>query len=145
MGDNGLALRNVCPFAKPPVSPVPLTADSPFFTLSFKTLSKVSYSFLSVSAIITVSLICLRLRTQIINPGKVSSTRKIVSMKRLNKSDEKIHPCLPPFLFCVAVNTFSIRMKEVYTQCKFWIIITPFSNNNKNVKISCIVTIYYHF
>lgn len=71
-----------------------LAVDSPFFSLSSITQSRRSCSFLLKSAINTVLSayhILLRLRLPIINPGRVSSSLRIVSLKRLNKSAEKTH------------------------------------------------------
>lgn len=87
----------------------------PYFLLSFRLVLFSCFPlrlclggsavFFSLSAINTVSsahLILLRLRTPIINPGRIFSTLRIVSLYRLNQSGEKTHP----FYFCVTLVHF---------------------------------------
>lgn len=73
---------------------------SPFYSFSFTNFCRSSCSFLFVSSINTVSFayfMSLRLWLPKMNPGRTSTSLRITSLYRLNKSNEKTHPCLTPF------------------------------------------------
>lgn len=102
-----------------------------FFSVSFTALSRRFCSSVSVSAISTVSpvfFIMLTLLFTINNPGRISSSLRIVSLYSLNKSGVWKHASLTPL--SNLLNSFIIRKHIVWPRYTFWIILTYFQNLN---------------
>lgn len=92
---------------------------SPFFLLSFTASCRSFCSFLYVSIKIVSSayLLLLRLCQPVMNPGRISNSLRIASLYRLNKSGEKMHPCLMPLSIIVnLMNSFFICKQVVCFQ-----------------------------
>ena len=100
-----------------------LFRDSPFFSLSQTTVSNISCSSFSLSAIRTVSsayLILFMLYPPNFIPGMPSRARMIISLYMEKRSGDNTHPCLTPlFMSWKALKSFHILIAAVCSQYIF--------------------------